>query len=166
MTPNPKVLLIVDDEETIHRALVRTFRREPYEILHAYDAAEAWDLLLHGPCVSLVISDHYMDGTYGLDLLQEVRAKFPHIATVLLTGHADLRLALRAINQGLLHRFFTKPWEPEPLRQDIRELLATDPSAKPRVDPSMKIERQLAADLLPEREAGTGAFIIEAPSAD
>ena len=163
MNTKRPVLLIVDDEETIHRALTRTFRREPYEIVHAYDAAEAWQIVEHGPPIAAMICDHYMDGTYGLDLLQQVRAKHPKVLTVLLTGHADLRLVIRAINEGLVHRFFTKPWEPDALRREIRELIRAGASASLGVVPCEETERQMAEQLLPQRDAGTGAFIIEAP---
>lgn len=153
----------MDDEETIHRALERTFRREPYEILHAYDAAEAWEIVQRGPELTAIICDQYMDGTHGLDFLKQVRAKHPEILTVLLTGHADLRLVIQAINDGHVHRFFTKPWEPDALRRDLRQMIQVGPEAARHAGCEEDTEQRMAEQLLPKRDEETGAFIIDAP---
>jgi DNA-binding NtrC family response regulator len=68
MNPAKTTLLIVDDEESIHRALERTLRREPYELLHAYDAGEAEAILGQHPEVRAIVCDHYMPGTPGARL--------------------------------------------------------------------------------------------------
>ena len=163
MTAEQKTLLVVDDEETIHRALHRTLRREPYTLLHAYDAAEAWAMLKQHPEIEGIICDHYMPGTRGLDLLIEVRAKLPSVVTVLLTAQADLQLVIDAINQGHVHQFVTKPWNSMALRVRLRELLfAEDPEAVTEQD-AAKAASKLSEDLLPMQDETTGAYIIEGP---
>ena len=161
MSDARRSLLIVDDEETIHRALDRTLRREPYERLHAYDAAEAWAILQQNPDVVGVLCDHYMPGTLGLGFLMEVRHRFPALVTMILTAQADLELVVQAINLGHIHRFWTKPWEPDELRREIRVLLCGE---KP-----MEGERQIARteDRL-RKEVGlardeSGAFLLQDP---
>jgi DNA-binding NtrC family response regulator len=158
-----KTLLVVDDEETIHRALQRTLRREPYDLLFAYDAAEAWAVLSHHPEVDAVICDHYMPGTHGLDLLGEIRRLRPEVGTVLLTAQADLKLVIAAINDGHVHRFFTKPWDPDGLRAELRELLAELAAApKPGVRPGARTAARLRDEkMLPDQDAVSGAFIID-----
>lgn len=162
MSPERKSILIVDDEEPIHKALRRTFRREPYDLLHAFDAAEAWNILQKHPEISAVLSDQYMPGMHGLDLLCEIRSRHPHLATVLLTAQADLDLVIRAINEGRIHRFFTKPWDGEDLREEMRQLLHGDLRAGSSPSALQDAERRLQEELMPERDE-SGAFIIEAP---
>jgi DNA-binding NtrC family response regulator len=156
-------LLIVDDEEPIHRSLERTLRKEPYALLHAHDAAEAWLLLRQHPEIDLVVCDHYMPGTHGLDFLMRVRQRYPDLVTVLLTAQADLELVIRAINQGHVHRFFTKPWDAARLRSELAALLAGGVPAEEATSGAHVSER-LREELLP-RTDDHGAFIIEDPTA-
>ncbi len=156
-------LLIVDDEETIHKALKRTLRREPYELLHAYDAAEASAMLERRDDIRGVLCDHYMPGTHGLDLLVEIRQRYPDLVTVLLTAQADLELVLSAINEGHIHRFFTKPWEPDELRSQLRALMNGEfETMQERAAAKVQqTERNLRDELMPLRDTTTGAFIID-----
>ncbi len=151
----------MDDEPSIHKALVRTLRREPYDILHAYDSAEASAIIEQRSEIELVICDHYMPGTHGLDLLRDLGVRHPSLVTVLLTAQADLELVMAALNEGHINRFFTKPWDPDELRAALRGALAEagDPAGA-------SAEEKLAAQRLQEemtllRDTGTGAFIIE-----
>jgi DNA-binding NtrC family response regulator len=156
-------VLIVDDEESIHRALDRTLRREPYELLHASDAAEAEAILSQRADVRAVICDHYMPGLPGLDFLLHLRRTRPKVVAILLTAQADIQMALTAINEGRLHRFFTKPWDGTELRGALRKLLylpAETPGEgvlKARAD-----EARLRETMAPPRDA-SGAWVIETP---
>jgi DNA-binding NtrC family response regulator len=164
MTPDAKTILIVDDQETIHKALERTLRREPYEILHAYDAAEADAILKGRSDVSGVICDHYMPGTHGLDLLMALRRSHPHLVTILLTAQADLQLVISAINEGHVDRFFTKPWSNEELRDQLRSLLFAPRKAPVVADAGGRVAQtaqRLRAELAPGQDEATGAFIID-----
>ena len=156
-------LLIVDDEEGIHRALERTLRREPLELLHAYDAGEAEAILRQRP-VHAVICDHYMPGTPGLDFMIHVRRTKPDVIAILLTAQADLAMVITAMNEGRLHRFFTKPWEGDEMRRSLRELLGlpagTDAAARDR---EVAREERLRRTMAPEQDED-GAWVIGPPS--
>lgn len=153
----------MDDEETIHKALKRTLRREPYDLIHAYDAAEASALLERRSDIAAIVSDHYMPGTHGLDLLIGVRARYPGLVTVLLTAQADLELVMAALNEGHIHRFLTKPWDPNDLRAQLRRLVFADDGAlgEPAVSGAAQTEERLREELMPLRDTQTGAFIID-----
>lgn len=115
----PAVILIVDDEEFVLKALERSLRLDGHEVIACGDPLQAIQVLKERD-VDVVISDHLMPQVKGLDLLREARAIRPQAVRILLTGHADLQLALRAINEGEVYRFFTKPWDDETLRLDVR----------------------------------------------
>ena len=165
MSMDEKTLLIVDDEAIIHRGLDRTFRKESYRLLHAYDAAEAWAILESHPEVAGIICDHYMPGTTGLDLLREVRRRYPDLATVLLTAQADLQLVISAINEGHVHRFYTKPWSSAQLREELRVLLRGAGEVGGRDAQGKTLEERIREELLPMQDAETGAFILQDPNA-
>jgi DNA-binding NtrC family response regulator len=60
-----------------------------------------------------------MPGMDGIELLSRVAERSPDTVRVLLTGHADLKAAIDAVNHGDVYRFLTKPCPPEALRQAV-----------------------------------------------
>ena len=115
MEPTRRTLLLVDDEENILSALRRTLRREEYTLLSAGEPAEALAVLKQAQ-VDVVLSDHLMPNMTGLDFLKEVRALYPDVVRIMLTGHAEVSTAMEAINEGEIFRFLTKPWDEAELK--------------------------------------------------
>ncbi len=116
-------ILLVDDEPSVTEALKRTLRREPYEFLTATSAAQAQDILAQRP-IDVVISDEQMPGLSGSELLGYVRKQYPHTIRMILSGQASLTAAVRAINEGEVHRFFLKPCNPVDLICSVQQALA------------------------------------------
>lgn len=116
------LLLFVDDEESILHALRRLFRKEPYEILTAVSAREGLNLVASRP-VELIISDHRMPEMEGTEFLARVREKKPDIMRIMLTGYADMKAAVEAINESQVYRYISKPWNDDDLRLTVREAL-------------------------------------------
>jgi DNA-binding NtrC family response regulator len=101
-------VLLVDDEPKVLSALKRLLRDEPYEILTAGNAEEAADVLGSAP-VDLIVCDEEMPGMPGTEFLAKVARDYPDVVRIVLTGHPTLPGALRAINEGRVYQFFTKP---------------------------------------------------------
>jgi PAS domain S-box-containing protein len=59
----------------------------------------------------------------GVELLQEIKERFPDTIRVLLTGYANTQDAIAAINQGEVHRYFVKPWDDRELLFSVKECL-------------------------------------------
>ena len=112
--PNRRIL-IVDDEEAILHALERSLRAQPYQLFTAGDGAEALELLKKQK-VDMVISDHLMPNMTGLEFLKLARDRYPDAMRVMLTGHADMQIAVDGINHGAIYRFLTKPWDDTELK--------------------------------------------------
>ena len=107
-------ILVADDEELIREHLRLLLKLEGHEVETAASGAEALELVRHRP-FHLLITDLYMPGTGGMDLLQRVRGERLPLGVIVLTGYGDTRIALDAMKAGA-DDFITKPFEPERLR--------------------------------------------------
>ncbi len=125
-------LLLVDDEENILRSLQRVLRNEPYEVQSASSGEEAL-ALLSTQRFDLVISDARMPGMDGPSLLSEIKKQWPWSIRILLTGYADINSTIKAINDGQIYRYISKPWDDEELKLVIRHALAFQLSERRRL---------------------------------
>jgi len=105
-------VLFVDDEPAVLSMVRRLLRDLPFDILTADDAVEALTLLRRRR-VDVLVSDIEMPGMSGLELVRVARREFPGTLRMLMTGAATLDRVLDAINEGEVHRFFTKPFDGE-----------------------------------------------------
>lgn len=115
-------VLFVDDEPRVTESLKRALRKEPYEILSANSANEGLKVLAREP-VDVVISDEKMPGMPGSEFLAVVRKLYPETIRIILTGGASMEAAIRAINEGEIYRFLTKPCNEVDLAITIRQAL-------------------------------------------
>ncbi|MBX7271586.1 response regulator [Pseudomonas chloritidismutans] len=124
-------LLLVDDEENILNSLRRVLRAEPYTLKVASNGDEALQILENCP-VDLVVSDARMPGMDGATLLAQVQERWPNCMRVLLTGYADISTTIKAINEGRIYRYVSKPWDDQELRLVIKQALAHQYSERER----------------------------------
>src|SRR6266568_3662538 len=115
-------ILLVDDEEYVIAALKRALMDDPYEISSATSGEEGLGVM-EEKRFKLVISDERMPGMGGAELLSAVREKYPDTVRILLTGHASIESTIKAVNNGEVYRFFTKPWQDLELRMAIRSAI-------------------------------------------
>jgi len=112
-------LLIVDDEEAILETMTFTFE-DDYEVFTSSSANAALGLLdKHAP-IAVVISDQRMPEMTGVEFLARVFKRSPATQRIILTGFADMNAIIRAINDGHVYAYITKPWEPDQLKQVVR----------------------------------------------
>ncbi|MBJ2234065.1 response regulator [Pseudomonas fluorescens] len=116
------VVLLVDDEESILNSLRRLLRGQPYDVVLATSGAQALEIMATRP-IDLVISDARMPGMDGATLLAEVHRLYPATSRILLTGYADLTTIIKAINDGQIHRYISKPWNDEELQLVLQQTL-------------------------------------------
>lgn len=125
------VILLVDDEKTVLDSLgeqLRRFYPEGIECEAAESAEEAWEVLkeLHDDEIEVivVVSDWLMPSQRGDEFLARVRAAYPRIGRIMLTGQADPAALERARAGAAAQRILFKPWRPEELREAIGQYLA------------------------------------------
>jgi DNA-binding NtrC family response regulator len=113
-------LLFVDDESSILSSMQRIFRKSPYELHTATNGFEALDVLEKTP-VDAAFVDLKMPKMDGMVLLEQMRADYPSVRVVILTGHGGVKDAVHAIKLGAVD-FLQKPFEPENLTARMEQL--------------------------------------------
>lgn len=131
MPAHRPTVLLVDDEESILNSLRRLLRGQPYDVLLATSGAQALEILAQQP-VNLVMSDARMPGMDGASLLAHVRERYSATVRIMLTGYADPAAIIKAINDGQIHRYISKPWNDEELLLILRQSLEHQHSEQER----------------------------------
>lgn len=111
-------VLLVDDEPRVIEGVAQLLRRD-YDFRLASNPQEALKNLNEIHDLAVVVSDMRMPGMDGATLLHEVRLRRPDVSRILLTGEAGRDAAIRAVNEGQILRFLTKPCPTEDLKQAI-----------------------------------------------
>jgi thioredoxin reductase (NADPH) len=142
------VILTVDDDPAVSRAVARDLRRhygENYRIVRAESGPDALETLaelkLRGDTVAVFVADYRMPQMSGIEFLEEAMDLYPLARRVLLTAYADTHAAIDAINVVDLDHYLLKPWDPpeEKLYPVIDALLDAWRSTGDRVIPHTKI---------------------------
>jgi response regulator RpfG family c-di-GMP phosphodiesterase len=108
-------LLCVDDEPHVLEGLRDVLCRR-FDVRVATSGVEGLELLQREPDeFAVVISDMRMPQMAGAEFLRAARTVAPDATRMLLTGHADLEAAIRAVNGARLFRFMTKPCDAQEL---------------------------------------------------
>jgi len=115
-------VLLVDDEHNILMGLQRALRKEPYDILTAMSGNEALTIFKKTK-IDVVVSDQDMPGMNGTEFLSRIHKAYPDTVCFMLTGKATLEVAIQAINEGAINRFFTKPCNNVDLAFTIRSAM-------------------------------------------
>src|SRR6202047_2062291 len=117
--PRKPVILTVDDDPAVSRAVARDLRRhygERYRIVRAESGPDALETLnelkLRGDTVAVFVADYRMPEMSGIDFLEEAMDIYPIARRVLLTAYADTHAAIEAINVVDLDHYLLKPWDP------------------------------------------------------
>jgi DNA-binding NtrC family response regulator len=107
-------LLYVDNEERVLSSLKRVFYEEPYDMYCVLSGSAALELLAR-QWIDAALVDLKMPGMDGLALLKRMRASYPHIMVIMLTGDGGVREAVETIQSGAVD-FLEKPYSPDGLR--------------------------------------------------
>jgi PAS domain S-box-containing protein len=129
MNPTNGTILVVDDEPDILVALEDLFEND-YRVLTASSPTQALDILQREPEIAIIISDQRMPEMQGDEFLAKAR-NVSDAEAILLTGYADLKAVIGAVNKGRIMAYVPKPWDPAALSNMVaaayqRRLLARE----------------------------------------
>ncbi len=111
-------VLFVDDEANILAGFKRQLRKE-FVMETALGPEEGLRIMKERGPFGVVVSDLRMPVMDGIQFLGNVRKLYPDTIRMVLSGHADLQTAIKAVNEGHIFRFLTKPCYPETLSKVI-----------------------------------------------
>ena len=107
-------LLIVDDERGIVDSLTESFKG--LMVVHpAYSPDEALEIF-RDKDIHVVLSDQRMPEMTGVEMFAKMKNINPMPIRILITGYSDINVVIRGLNEGLMWKYVTKPWDPEELK--------------------------------------------------
>ena len=117
-SPRPSVLYV--DDERANLAAFRAAFRQDFDVHVAHSPEEAIEQLssFH---VDVMITDQRMPGMTGIDLVRVTKETHPEVVMMILTGFADHEVVMEALNEGLVFRFFEKPWSKQLIARDVEK---------------------------------------------
>lgn len=107
-------LLVVDDEPSVLDALAELCF-PAFDVVKAVTAEQALAAMEDHRDLSVVLTDQRMPVMTGTELLVKAAELQPEATRILLTGYADIEVVIRAINDGAVYRYVTKPWDNDEL---------------------------------------------------
>ncbi len=107
-------VLLVDDEEEFLETLVKRLKKRKLEVFSANSGKEALNIL-SGTSVDVVVLDVKMPDMDGIETLREIKKMAPSVEVLMLTGHANVEVAIQGMELGAFD-YLMKP-------MDIDELL-------------------------------------------
>ncbi|WP_432459176.1 sigma-54-dependent transcriptional regulator [Agarivorans sp. QJM3NY_25] len=161
-------ILIVEDDSGLREALVDTLSLAGY-ICEQANSAEAALLTLANEPIDLVISDVQMGGMDGLNLLKNIKQKWPQLPVLLMTAYAKIDDAVSAMRDGAID-YLSKPFAPEVLLNQVgryapsikvekREPIYGDPSTEALLELSKKVAASEASVLI-SGPSGAGKEVL------
>ncbi len=120
----PSVVLVVDDDRMVRDVIVRSLRKQNYEVLEAASAEAALvQLGTHTGRVGALITDETMPGMSGRELASVVAKVYPRMGIVLMSGYGDERG--RSVEHGSA-QILAKPFSLTGLLDAVEQALARD----------------------------------------
>jgi PAS domain S-box-containing protein len=137
----PSAVLLVDDEPMILTAL-RDQLEDHYTVFSQTSPIKALEVLRNEPDIALVISDQRMPDMTGDEFLAQARLVSP-ATRMIITGFADISDVIKAINDGQIFAYISKPWDPGQLSITVRQAIEHY-----EITRTLEAERALLSDLM------------------
>jgi len=119
-----QTLLLVDDDTFMLEVLADMVADQGWRVLTASSGAQGLALLARER-VAVIVSDHFMPGMSGAELLAEAQRLYPPTVRILLSGQSeDEREIAEALASGAADRYYAKPWMGATLMAALRDALA------------------------------------------
>jgi two-component system, LuxR family, response regulator FixJ len=150
-------IALIDDDEAVLRSLQLLLRNRGIEV-HCFGSAEDFLAGLERRSFRCIVCDVRMPGLTGLDLQQELKRRRNITPLILITGHGDIAMAVRAIKEGALD-FIEKPFDDERLVASIAA--AEEKGQQQAVGDTYRAELQARFAELSPRERQVMALVAE-----
>lgn len=145
-TDGKNCILVVDDDPYVLESVSKMLREYGYPVVSCASGEKAISQLFENDA-TLVLTDIKMPGISGIELLEKIHAIYPKMPVILMTGYAELDIAIDAIKKGAFD-FITKPYNPDYLVHTITkanrftELLQVEEDYKHTLEDTVKKQTQ------------------------
>jgi DNA-binding NtrC family response regulator len=112
-------VLIVDDEEDFTDTLTKRLRMRQIQVSGVYSGSAALDIMDRNP-VDVVVLDVRMPSMDGIEVLREIKQRHPLIEVIMLTGHANVEVAIEGMRLGAFD-YLLKPIEIDQLLYKMQD---------------------------------------------
>ena len=119
-----QTVFVVDDEPAVRRAVRLILESAGHEIQEFESAVEFMEIMNESQR-GCVVSDVRMPGIDGIQFLKQLREVNFHLPVIVLTGHADVPMAVKAMKLGAIE-FLEKPVDPDVLRDRVAKALQSE----------------------------------------
>jgi two-component system cell cycle sensor histidine kinase/response regulator CckA len=118
-----ETILVVDDDPGVRELVASVLRRQEFHVLEASNGTEALDVAAeYAAPIDLIVSDINMPQMTGWKLLEQLRAWYPAIRFLMISGYAQPESSMAQL-AGTPTAFLPKPFTPGELSDAVRELL-------------------------------------------
>lgn len=117
-------VLVIDDEKNITFVIHAMLERAGFEALVFNDSSEAMAAIDEEEDIDLVVTDLYMPGPGGMEILEYCQKNFPHLPVVIITAYGTVESAVSALKRGAFD-FITKPFDQTELLNVVQKAVAT-----------------------------------------
>lgn len=153
MSADP-VVHVIDDDESVRRSLDFLLRAAGHRTC-TYETALAFLNALPDVATGCIVTDVMMPEMNGVDLLKKLRAMHVRMPVIVITGHADVPMAVEAMKSGAVD-FLEKPFDDEVLLASVRSALAAAEGESEREAARLELRQRIAALSRREREVLDG----------
>jgi response regulator RpfG family c-di-GMP phosphodiesterase len=144
-------VLVVDDEPQVLVAL-EDLLSDQFAVLTTDSPEQALRLVTTEPDIAVVLSDQRMPQMLGDEMFTRL-SRSSSASRILITGYADIAAVVRAVNEGRIFAYVTKPWSPDDLIVKV-----TQAAQQYRLAAELTHERQLLNRVLDGLEEGVVAL--------
>ncbi len=136
-------LLVADDDENLLRFLVRSLKKQDYDVTSAVDGFQALEELHSARPFSVLVTDLLMPHMSGLELLRRARAMDPYLEIIVMTATDSVELAITAMKDGGVYDYLQKPLDsPGQLTMVVERAIAHRRLVMERADLQQKAETE------------------------
>lgn len=121
MTPKDNIL-IVDDDPTVLTVMRKLVEGAGHSVTPVSSAQAALDVLSSGALIDVMVSDVCMPGMDGLELLKQVKTKYPNVEVIMVTGFGTLEMAVQTLRYGAFD-YLKKPFKVDEFLGGIQRAL-------------------------------------------
>jgi response regulator RpfG family c-di-GMP phosphodiesterase len=119
----PVTILYVDDEPT-NLMLFELMFRKNFDVVLAESGNQGLEILQKKPDIKITISDMKMPGMTGIQFIEKAKQQYPNVIYYILTSYEITPEINKSLQNGLIEKFFQKPFNMQEIKKSICEKLA------------------------------------------